>query len=62
VGTDKHSGGETCFSLGLVDEMTLLIAHAYHHGWQLNHFSEAAICGSLLDSGDLEGKLDRKEH
>lgn len=49
------------YSLGLVDEMTWLLAHAGHHAWQVNRLFEAAMFGSLLDDGGLRGKLDRKE-
>ncbi|KAH8703139.1 hypothetical protein BGW36DRAFT_354572 [Talaromyces proteolyticus] len=47
------------YSLGLVDEMTWLVAHANHHAWQVNYLYEAAMFGSLLDDGGLKGKLDR---
>ncbi|RFU30367.1 hypothetical protein B7463_g5984, partial [Scytalidium lignicola] len=49
------------YSQGLVDEMTWLMAHANHHAWQVNYLFEAAMFGSLLDNGNLKGKLDRKE-
>ncbi|KAF8849806.1 hypothetical protein BDZ45DRAFT_541213, partial [Acephala macrosclerotiorum] len=49
------------YSVGLVDELTWLIAHANHHAWQVNHLFEAAMFGSLLDDGGLKGKLDRKD-
>ncbi|KAL9116204.1 MAG: hypothetical protein Q9227_000575 [Pyrenula ochraceoflavens] len=49
------------YSEGLVLEMVWLIAHANHHAWQVNRLFEAAMFGSLLDSGALVGKLDRVE-
>lgn len=49
------------YSLGLVDEMAWLMAHASHHAWQVNYLFEGAMFGSLLDNGKLKGKLDRKE-
>jgi hypothetical protein len=50
------------YSLGLVDEMAWLMAHANHHAWQVNRLFEAAMFGSLLDDGGLVGKLDRKDY
>ncbi|KAJ6123733.1 hypothetical protein N7471_011050 [Penicillium samsonianum] len=47
------------YSLGFADEMAWLLAHAGHHAWQVNRLFEAAMFGSLLDDGDLRGKLDR---
>lgn len=49
------------YSLGLVDELSWLLAHACHHAWQVNLLFEAAMFGSLLDDGGLKGKLDRGE-
>ena len=49
------------YSLGLVDDMTWLLAHASQHAWQVNYLMEAAMFGSLLDDGGLKGKLDRRE-
>ncbi|KAF5025709.1 hypothetical protein F66182_2176 [Fusarium sp. NRRL 66182] len=49
------------FSKGRVLEMVWLIAHANHHAWQVNYLFEAAMFGSILDGGELVGKLDRKE-
>ncbi|KAN0070317.1 hypothetical protein V8E54_011898 [Elaphomyces granulatus] len=49
------------YSLGLVDDMAWLLAHASQHAWQVNYLMEAAMFGSLLDDGGLEGKLDRRE-
>lgn len=49
------------YSLGLVDEMTWLLAHASHHAWQVNRLFESAMFGSLLDDGGLRGKLDRTD-
>jgi hypothetical protein len=49
------------FSLGLVDDMAWLLAHASQHAWQVNYLMEAAMFGSLLDDGGLKGKLDRRE-
>ncbi|KAJ5704753.1 hypothetical protein N7536_000442 [Penicillium majusculum] len=50
------------YSLGFVDEMAWLIAHAGHHAWQVNRLYEAAMYGSLLDDGGLRGKLDRQDY
>ncbi|PHH64867.1 hypothetical protein CDD81_3724 [Ophiocordyceps australis] len=49
------------YSCGLIDEMTWLLAHATHHAWQVNRLFEAAMFGSLLDDGSLQGKLDRSD-
>jgi len=49
------------YSLGLVDDMAWLLAHASQHAWQVNFLMEAAMFGSLLDDGGLKGKLDRRE-
>lgn len=49
------------FSRGSVLEMVWVIAHANHHGWQVNYLFEAAMFGSILDGGALIGKLDREE-
>jgi hypothetical protein len=49
------------YSYGLVLEMARLTAHASHHAWQVNYLMEAAMWGSLLDDGALNGKLDRFE-
>ncbi|XP_048557731.1 uncharacterized protein LOC125538494 [Triticum urartu] len=49
------------FSKGLIDEMVWLVAHASHHAWQVNYLFEAAMFGSILDGGELIGKLDRAE-
>ncbi|KAJ7336397.1 hypothetical protein DFH08DRAFT_878672 [Mycena albidolilacea] len=49
------------YSQGLVLEMSWLTAHASHHAWQVNYLMEAAMWGSLLDGGALNGKLDRFE-
>ena len=49
------------YSRGLVLETAWLVAHANHHAWQVNYLFEAAMFGSLLDGGQLAGKLDRKE-
>ncbi|KAL7789141.1 hypothetical protein V8C37DRAFT_404078 [Trichoderma ceciliae] len=49
------------FSRGQVLEMVWLIAHADHHAWQVNYLFEAAMFGSILDGGELAGKLDRQE-
>jgi hypothetical protein len=49
------------YSVGLVDEMAWLMAHANHHAWQINYLYEAAMFGSLLDRGGMSGKLDRVE-
>lgn len=49
------------YALGSIDEMTWLLAHANHHGWQVNRLTEAAMWGSLLDNGSMKGKLDRIE-
>ncbi|KAJ7800321.1 hypothetical protein B0H14DRAFT_3786082 [Mycena olivaceomarginata] len=49
------------YSQGLVLEMAWLTAHASHHAWQVNYLMEAAMWGSLLDDGALNGKLDRFE-
>lgn len=49
------------FSKGQVLEMAWMIAHANHHAWQVNYLFEAAMFGSILDSGSLAGKLDRAE-
>lgn len=49
------------FAAGLVIDMVWLIAHANHHAWQVNYLFEAAMFGSILDGGDLAGKLDRCE-
>ncbi|KAJ5190263.1 uncharacterized protein N7498_009248 [Penicillium cinerascens] len=49
------------YSYGLVHELRWLLAHASHHAWQVNYVFEAAMFGSLLDDGGLEGKLDRYE-
>ncbi|KAG6302782.1 hypothetical protein E4U09_001926 [Claviceps aff. purpurea] len=50
------------FSRGSVLEMVWLIAHANHHAWQVNYLFEAAMFGSILDGGELIGKLDRQEN
>ena len=47
-------------SKGLVYETTWLLAHGSHHAWQINYLFEAAMFGSILDGGELAGKLDRK--
>lgn len=47
------------FARGKVVEMVWLVAHANHHAWQVNFLFEAAMFGSILDSGKLAGKLDR---
>jgi FtsZ-binding cell division protein ZapB len=52
----------TAYSNGLIDEMTWLTAHANHHAWQVNYLFQAAMFGSLLDSGELKGKLDRRAY
>ncbi|KAJ7336405.1 hypothetical protein DFH08DRAFT_878719 [Mycena albidolilacea] len=49
------------YNHGLVLEMAWLTAHASHHAWQVNYLMEAAMWGSLLDDGALNGKLDRFE-
>ncbi|OJJ51594.1 hypothetical protein ASPZODRAFT_127690 [Penicilliopsis zonata CBS 506.65] len=49
------------FSQGLVLELAWLMAHADHHAWQVNYLFEAAMFGSILDSGALAGKLDRAD-
>lgn len=49
----------TTYSKGLVSEMSWLIAHACQHALQVNYLFEAAMFGSLLDDGNLRGKLDR---
>lgn len=49
------------FSAGLVFELSWLFSHASQHAWQVNYIMEAAMFGSLLDDGALEGKLDRVE-
>ncbi|KAI9899775.1 hypothetical protein N3K66_006236 [Trichothecium roseum] len=49
------------FARGKVVEMVWLVAHASHHAWQVNFLFEAAMFGSILDSGKLAGKLDRAE-
>ena len=49
------------FPKGLIDEMVWLVAHASHHAWQVNYLFEAAMFGSILDGGELIGKLDRAE-
>jgi len=49
------------FKRGLVREMVWLIAHATHHAWQVNYLFEAAMFGSILDGGELIGKLDGYE-
>ncbi|KAF2238490.1 hypothetical protein EV356DRAFT_528950 [Viridothelium virens] len=49
----------TFYSKGLIDEMTWLLLHAVHHAWQINRLFETAMFGSLLDNGELKGKLDR---
>ncbi|KAH8893110.1 hypothetical protein GQ53DRAFT_745977 [Thozetella sp. PMI_491] len=48
-----------CWHDGLVHETNWLVCHASHHAWQINFLMEAAMFGSLLDSGALAGKLDR---
>lgn len=62
---DLVEGSRVCmaelFSKGLVLEMVWLIAHASHHAWQVNYLFEAAMFGSILDGGELAGKLDRQE-
>ncbi|KAF7361633.1 hypothetical protein MVEN_00506600 [Mycena venus] len=45
----------------LVCEMVWLSAHATHHSWQVNYLMEAAMWGSFLDDGRLNGRLDRFE-
>lgn len=57
--------GETIakvYSAGLIIELAWMVAHASHHAWQVNRLFEAAMFGSLLDDGGLEGKLDRRDH
>lgn len=49
------------FAIGCVNELTWLLAHAGHHGWQVNRLVEASMWGSLLDNGSMKGKLDRIE-
>jgi hypothetical protein len=49
------------YSLGLVEQLAWLVAHASQHAWQVNYLCEAAMFGSLLDDGGLKGKLDRRE-
>jgi hypothetical protein len=49
------------YARGLVREMAWLSAHATHHSWQVNHLMEAAMWGSFLDDGRLNGRLDRFE-
>jgi hypothetical protein len=49
------------YSLGLVDEMAWLLAHAIQHAWHANRLYGAAMFGSFLDKGDFCGKLDRIE-
>ncbi|KAH8694284.1 hypothetical protein BGW36DRAFT_362096 [Talaromyces proteolyticus] len=44
---------------GMVDDLVWFLAHASQHAWQVNYLFEAAMFGSLLDDGGLEGKLDR---
>lgn len=48
-------------SKGFVLEMVWLLAHSNHHAWQVNYLFEAAMFGSILDGGELAGKLDRQE-
>ncbi|KAJ7448691.1 hypothetical protein B0H11DRAFT_340746 [Mycena galericulata] len=49
------------YARGLVREMAWLSAHATHHSWQVNYLMEAAMWGSFLDDGQLNGRLDRFE-
>ncbi|KAJ7260542.1 hypothetical protein C8J57DRAFT_1471616 [Mycena rebaudengoi] len=49
------------YARGLVREMAWLSAHATHHSWQVNYLMEAAMWGSFLDDGGLNGRLDRFE-
>lgn len=49
------------YSMGLVDDLAWLLAHANHHGWQINRLFEAAMWGSLLDDYSLRGRLDRHD-
>ncbi|KAG6037166.1 hypothetical protein E4U41_005300 [Claviceps citrina] len=48
------------FSKGIILETVWLITHANHHAWQVNYLFEAAMFGSILDGGQLIGKLDRQ--
>lgn len=50
------------YSLGLIDNLCWLMAHANQHAWQVNYLFEAAMFGSLLDNEGLRGKLDRKAY
>lgn len=50
-----------CYHFGLILEQQWLVAHACHHGWQVNYLMEAAMFGSLLDDASLAGKLDRAD-
>ncbi|KAI9036265.1 uncharacterized protein KD926_002130 [Aspergillus affinis] len=47
------------YSRGMIRELRWLMAHASHHAWQINYLLEAAMFGSLLDDGQLGGRLDR---
>ncbi|KAJ7626094.1 hypothetical protein FB45DRAFT_750211, partial [Roridomyces roridus] len=47
------------YARGLVREISWLTAHASHHCWQINYLMEAAMWGSFLDDGELNGRLDR---
>ncbi|KAJ7613051.1 hypothetical protein FB45DRAFT_759471, partial [Roridomyces roridus] len=49
------------YARGLVREISWLTAHASHHCWQINYLMEAAMWGSFLDDGELNGRLDRFE-
>ncbi|KAF3935184.1 hypothetical protein ABW20_dc0109614 [Dactylellina cionopaga] len=61
IGTTLHERLAECYNAGLVLETAWMTAHASHHAWQVNYLMEAAMFGSLLDDGGLEGKLDRAE-
>lgn len=61
IAEELRVGMSVMYSHGLVEDLAWLVAHASHHGWQVNRLFEAAMWGSLLDDGQMKGRLDRKE-
>lgn len=61
LGNGLHECMAECWHESLVHEMSWLVCHASFHSWQVNFLMEAAMWGSFLDDGALNGKLDRAE-
>lgn len=61
LGNGLHECQAECWHESLVHEMAYLVCHASFHAWQVNFLMEAAMWGSFLDDGALNGKLDRAE-